>query len=74
MALMLGRRRMGVDTATGAHNTLAQRVFPDRKRWPGDGRFRATKLEEVIKSLVQDVTGDPEEPLLEVDNTSFCRT
>jgi hypothetical protein len=71
---MLGRLRMGVDTAIDAYNSLAQRVFSDQKRWPGDGKFKATKLEEVIKSIVRDVTGDPEEPLLEVGDASVCRT
>jgi len=74
IALRLGRRRVGVDTATDAYNSLAQQFPSDQKRWPGAGRFKATTLEEVIKSLVQDVTGDPEEPLLEVDSTSFWRT
>ena len=70
---MLGRLRMGVDTAIDAYNNLTQQVFSDPKRWPGDGRFKATKLEELIKSVVQDVTGNPEEPLLEVSNASVCR-
>jgi len=61
---------VGIDTAIDAYNSLAQQVFSDQKRWPGDGRFKATTLEEAIKSLVQDVTGDPKEPLLEVNNTS----
>jgi hypothetical protein len=74
IALMLGRLRMGVDTAIDAYNGLVQQVFSDQKRWHGNGRFKATKLEEVFKSIVQDVTGDPEEPLLEVGNTSVCRT
>jgi len=71
---MLGRLRMDVDTAIGAYNNLAQQVFSDPKRWPGDGEFKATKHEEVIKSIVGDVTGNPEEPLLEVGNASICRT
>jgi len=71
---MLGRLRMGVDTAIDTYNSLAQQVFSDQKRWPGDGKFKATKLEEVIKSIVRDVTGDPEEPLLEVGDASVCRT
>jgi len=70
---MLGRLRMGVDTAIDVYNDLAQQVFSDPKQWPGDGRFKATKLEEVIKSIVRDTTGNPEEPLLEVDNASACR-
>jgi len=71
---MLGRLRMGIDTAINVYNDLAQRVFSDPKRWPGDGRFKATKLEEVIKSIVCAITGNPEEPLLEVGNASACRT
>jgi len=71
---MLGRLRMGVDTAIDAYSSLAQQVFSDQKRWPGDGKFKATKLKEVIKSIVRDVTGDPEEPLLEVGDASVCRT
>ena len=63
---------MGVDAAIDAYDSLAQQFFSDQKQWPGDGMFKATKLEEAIKSLVQDVTGDPEEPLLEVANTSAC--
>ena len=74
IALMLGRLRMDVDTAINHYRDLVKQVFSASKRWPGDGRFKATKLEEVIKSAVRDVTGDPEEPLLEISNTSACRT
>ena len=71
---MLGRLRMGVDTAIDAYNNLAQQVFSDQKQWVGDGKFKATKLEEVIKSIVQGVTGDPEGLLLEVGDVTVCRT
>ena len=64
---------MDVDAAIDSYNNLAQKVFADLKRWPGEGRFKATNLEEVIKSVVRDITGDPEEPLLEVGAPS-CRT
>ena len=74
IALMLGRLRMDVDTAINYYNNLAKQVFSASKRWPGDGRFKATKLEEVIKSAVRDVTGDPEQPLLEIGDGSVCRT
>jgi hypothetical protein len=74
IALMLGRLRMDVDTAITYYNNLAKQVFSASKRWPGDGRFKATKLEEVIKSAVGDVTGDPEQPLLEIGYGSICRT
>ena len=71
---MLGRLRMDVVTAIDSYNNLAEQVFSDPKRWPADGRFKATKLEEAIKSVVKDVTGNPEEPLLEVSNGPVCRT
>ena len=74
IALMLGRLRMDVETAIDSYNNLAQQVFSDPKRWPGDGRFKATNLEEAIKSVVRNVTGNPEEPLLEVGNAPLCRT
>ena len=74
IALMLGRLRMDVDTAIAYYNNLAKEVFSASKRWPGDGTSKATKLEEVIKSAVGDVTGDPEEPLLEIGDGSVCRT
>jgi hypothetical protein len=65
---------MDVDTAIHYYNDLVKQVFSASKRRPGDGRFKATKLAEVIKSAVGDVTGDPEEPLLEISDTSVCRT
>jgi hypothetical protein len=74
IALMLGRLRMDVDTAINYYDNLAKQVFSASKCQPGNGRFKATKLKEVIKSAVGDVTGDPEEPLLELSDTPVCRT
>jgi hypothetical protein len=73
IALMLGRLRMDVDTAINHYDDLAKRVFSDMKRY-GDGKFKAKKLEEVIKSVVETVTRDPESPLLESDQAGVCRT
>ena len=69
---MLGRLRMDVDTAIKHYDDLAKQVFSDMKRY-GDG-FKAKKLEEVIKSVVETVTRDPESPLLERDQAGVCRT
>ena len=71
---MLGRLRMDVLTAINSYNNLAEQVFSDPKRWPADERFKATKLEDAIKSVVNGVTGNLEEPLLEVGNAAICRT
>ena len=50
---MLGRLRMDVDEAIKHYDKIAKRVFSDPKRWGGDGKFKAGKLEEVIKSIVE---------------------
>jgi len=71
---MLGRLRMDIDTAIDAYNNLVRQVFSDPKQWPSNGRFKATKLKEVIQSVVRNASGDAEEPLLEVNNASICRT
>jgi hypothetical protein len=70
---MLGRLRMDVDTAIKHYDGLAKSVFSDPKRW-GEGKFKARKLEEAIKSVVMDITGDSESPLLEGDEAGVCRT
>ena len=70
---MLGRLRMDIDTAIAHYGNLAENVFSDPKKW-GDGRFKATKLEETVKSIVNGMTGDPESPLLESDEPGVCRT
>ena len=71
---MLGRLRMDLDAAIGFYKSLAQQVFSDQMRWPADGKFKATKLEEAIKSVVYDITNNPDEPLLETGSASTCRT
>ncbi|KAJ7747516.1 hypothetical protein B0H16DRAFT_1888734, partial [Mycena metata] len=73
IALMLGRLRMDVDTAIMRYNELAKKVFSDVKLGVKDGKFKATKLEEAIKSTVKDITGDPETSLLE-GGEAICRT
>ena len=60
---MLGRLRMDADTAIEHYDNLVEHVFSDMKRW-GNEKFKATKLEEVLKSVVKSVTGDSESPLL----------
>ena len=70
---MLGRLRMDVDTAIKHYDDLAKHVFSDPKRF-GDGKFKATKLEESIKSVVKEVTGDSESALLECDEAGVCKT
>ena len=74
IALMLGRLRMDVDAAIKHYDEITKHVFSDPKRWAGDGKFKAGKLEEAIKSVVEEITGDSESPLLEVNEAGICRT
>jgi len=73
-ALMLGRLQMDVDTAIKHYDTMVKTVFSNPKGRPGNRKFKATKLEAAIKSIVRDVTGDSESPLLERNEPMGCRT
>ena len=73
IALMLGRLRMDVDTAIEHYDDLTKQVFSDVKAWGGDGKFKATKLEKAVKSVVEAMTGDSESPLLD-NQAEVCRT
>ncbi|KAF9476075.1 FabD/lysophospholipase-like protein [Pholiota conissans] len=73
IALMLGRLRMDVNSAIDHYDNLAKKVFSSKKIW-GDGKFKATELEEAIKSLVRSITGDSESPLLDGEKGEICRT
>jgi hypothetical protein len=64
---------MDVDTAITYYDQLAEQVFSNVKRGTGDGKFKATKLEEAIKATVKEVTGDSDASLLEAGET-ICRT
>jgi len=71
---MLDRLRMDVDTAIKHYCTLVKHVFCHPKGRPGDGKFKATKLEAAIKSIVREATGDSESPLLERNKSTGCQT
>jgi hypothetical protein len=62
---MLGRLRMSVTEAIEHYGTLAQRVFSDAKLIGGDGKFKASKLEEVIKEIVEAKTGRADELMMD---------
>ena len=65
---------MDIDTTIQRYGTMAKQVFSHPKGRPGDGKFKATQLEAAIKSIVRDVTGNSESPLLERNESVGCRT
>jgi hypothetical protein len=62
---MLGRLRMSVTEAIDHYKTLAQRVFSNASLIGRDRKFRANKLEEVLKEIVENMTGRPDELMLD---------
>jgi hypothetical protein len=62
---MLGRLQMSVTEAITHYGTLAQSVFSDARLIGGDGKFKASKLEEVIKEIVEKKAGHPDELMMD---------
>ena len=61
---MLGRLGMSVEKAIRCYGTLAGSVFSDVKQTGGDGRFKANKLEKIIKEIVREQTGQENEHMM----------
>ncbi|CAE6439355.1 unnamed protein product [Rhizoctonia solani] len=73
-ACMLGRLRMPVQSAINAYANLAKDVFSEKKRY-GSGSFKTTRLKESLRKIIQHATGDPDEPMLERQQTlGQCKT
>ena len=64
IALMLGRLGMPVDKAVRCYGTLVGTVFSNMKQTWGDGRFKASQLEKVIKEIVKEQTGQEDERMV----------
>jgi hypothetical protein len=71
---MLGRLQMSVPEAIEHYGMLALKVFSNTKMG-GHGRFKASKMEQVIKEIVQAKTGDPEALMMDPrQEDEVCRT
>ncbi|KAG8690041.1 hypothetical protein FRC09_012163, partial [Ceratobasidium sp. 395] len=60
IACMLGLLGMNIDLAIAAYSRLVESVFSETKMisMSGSGTFKASKLEEELKKIVRDATGD----------------
>ena len=58
---------MPVDEAIAHYGTLTERVFSTVKPFGRDGKFSATKFEEVIKQIVQERTGNADERMMDTE-------
>lgn len=57
IAILLGRLRLSVAGAIDAYEILAKKVFSEKKAKGKDGTFKASKLEEAIKAVVEKELG-----------------
>jgi len=53
IVIMLFRLRMSVDEAIQAYAELARHVFSEQKWFFQDGKFKASRLEEAIATVIQ---------------------
>jgi hypothetical protein len=71
---MLGRLRMSVDEAIVQYAEFAESVFSQVKSpFSRDGRFSATKFEQVIKKIVSERTGEADERMMD-RSEGACKT
>jgi hypothetical protein len=74
---MLGRLRLTVDQAIDQYNQFAAHVFSNKKRKGKDGTFKASKLEEAIKKVVESygVEHSPDERMMDPrPANTVCKT
>ncbi|QRV95444.1 kinesin light chain [Ceratobasidium sp. AG-Ba] len=67
---------MDIDAAISAYSQLIEHVFSDKKMMTtsGSGTYKASKLEEELKNIVRDATGDENTRMMEsVRDTNKCQ-
>jgi hypothetical protein len=77
IAILLGRLRCSVPEAIDKYRTLARTVFSEKKATGKDGTFKASKLEQAIKGVIEEKlgTGHANERMFLLDNSGrFCKT
>ncbi|KEP46281.1 kinesin light chain, partial [Rhizoctonia solani 123E] len=73
IACMLGRLRIPVEKAKLEFAKLAAGVFKDKKL-SGTTMYKGTKLQEALKTLVREATGDEGEMMNENRDSGTCKT
>ncbi|CUA77298.1 Nephrocystin-3 [Xenopus laevis] [Rhizoctonia solani] len=72
-ACMLGRLRMPIEKAISEYAKLAKDVFQDTKL-SGTTMYKATKLQDALKRMIREVTGDEGEMMSERREYTGCKT
>lgn len=75
IALLLGRLRLSVPEAIDKYRQLARQVFSDKKHFVKDGKFKASKLENAIKEVIEWKLGKGRgEERMFTSDTNRCKT
>ncbi|KAG9085445.1 hypothetical protein FRC07_013376 [Ceratobasidium sp. 392] len=71
IACMVSLLGMDVDQAAAAYSRLVESVFSDKKMitTSGSGAFKASKLEEELKRIVREATGDENAPMMKAQQS-----
>ncbi|CAE6495859.1 unnamed protein product, partial [Rhizoctonia solani] len=72
-ACMLGKLRMPVDKVIEKYAKLVEDVFKDKKI-SGIPMYKATKLQEVLETMISEATGADGEMMTEDQRSSPCKT
>ncbi|CUA74258.1 Kinesin light chain [Rhizoctonia solani] len=72
-ACMLGRLRMPIDKSIEKYAKLVEEVFKEKKI-SGTPMYKATKLEQALKTMMREVTGDAAEMMREDQSNNPCKT
>lgn len=71
---MLGRLRIPLDLTIKQFAKLATDVFSDKK-YHGSSAFKSTKMQQAIKNIIRDATGNENEGMMEQrPETQRCKT
>jgi hypothetical protein len=66
---------MSVTEAIAYYGTISERVFSDVKPFGRDGKFKASKLEQVIKEIVKERTEREDERMVDTrSEDEGCKT
>ncbi|CAE6459057.1 unnamed protein product [Rhizoctonia solani] len=72
-ACMLGRLRMPIDKAISEYAKLTRDVFKDKKI-SGSSMYKGTKMQDALKTMVRNATGDEGEMMNEGREDHGCKT
>ena len=66
---------MSVSDAIRCYDSFAEKVFSKGKKYVGDGKFKASTLEDVMKEIVKEKAGDSNTRMMDTRlEQEICKT